>query len=212
MTPFKLLFDLIGPQSPDAKVPTPTERSLAAVAGFLAAMLLAAIWGIAAGSRDGHIALGNALKVPMLLTASSIAALPLALVVLRLTSSTGRLSDLVVAHAAATFTGTLVLAVLAPIVALYQHSSMWAGPWIALGSAILGLVVGVVILIRVVAKVLPAPSGRRAVAFPFVILWVVQLSTLLQLASVMDPVFPERTVFGRGIDAVSDVSPKETDR
>jgi hypothetical protein len=208
MGALKMMFDMIGPGPLNASEVSATERWRAAVFGFLCAVAFAAVWGIAAGSRDGHLALANLMTVPILLTASSVAALPVGLLLFRLTSSDGRLSDLMVGHAAATFTGTLVLAVLSPIVALFQHSSLWAGSWVALGSVFVALVVAVAILIRVVAKLSSAGGARRAVIFPFVVLGIVQLSSLLQLASVMPPVFPDRTVFGHGIDALGETEPR----
>ena len=54
--------------------------SLAALA-FLVALLLVALWGIAAGSVGGHFALVNAVSVPLLLLVSSAAALPVVLIV-----------------------------------------------------------------------------------------------------------------------------------
>jgi hypothetical protein len=201
MRAFQLLFAFISPSSPSSRELTSTERSVMAILAFLLSLIFGAVWGLAAGGQGGHLA--TALQVPVLIAASSIAALPLGLVCFRLTTSQGRASDLLVAQAAATFAATLVLLLLSPIIALYQHSSVWAGPYIALGSVFVAVAVALAILLRSLGKLMQGPGSRRMVAFPLALLWIVQLSTLLQLASVMRPVFPERTVFGRGIDSMA---------
>jgi hypothetical protein len=200
MNPFKVLFDFIGPKPVVADETTATEKKLAAIAGSLACLVLAAIWGVAVGTHAGHLALDNGLRVPLLLTATAIAAMPFGLVVMKLTSSEARPSDLLFAHSAAAFAGALLLAMLAPIIAIYQLSSPWAGFYIATGSAVLALAVGGAILVRVVKKLLPS-GERSALALPVVLLFVVGIGTLSQLASVMSPIFPNRTAFGQGIDS-----------
>jgi hypothetical protein len=200
MHPFALLLDMVSP-SPRANAEmSSTQRSLVAVVGFLGSLGLAAVWGVAAGTYPGHWALANAFKVPTLLTVSSLAALPLGLLVWKLTAPEGRASDLIVGHASAAFAGSLVLAFLAPLVALYQHSSTWAGPVVAFASAAIALVVGLAIFVRVIGKLVSAGSARRGLVAPAGLLLAVQLAALMQLASLTTPIFPDRTMFGRGID------------
>jgi hypothetical protein len=201
MSPFELLFDFIGPKPIASGETTATQKNLAAIAGSLSCLLLAAIWGVAVGTHADHLALDNGLRVPLLLTATALTALPLGLVVMKLTSSEARPSDLLFAYSAAAFASSLLLAMLAPIIAVYQLSSPWAGLYIAIGSAFVALAVGAAILVRVVKKLLP--NGQRlALALPVFLLCVVGLGTLSQLASVMSPIFPNRTVFGQGIDSI----------
>jgi len=205
MHPFSLLFEFVGPKPVDVKEVSHAQRYLVAVVGFLAALVSVGLWGVAAGTHDGHLALLNTVRVPMLLAVASLAALPIGLLVWKLTTSLGRGSDLVLGHAAATFTGSLVLAALAPIVVLYQQSSIWAGPTVALGSAILGALVALFALVRVVTKLVNSGQERRALMLPFALMFVVEAATLMQLAAIMPPIFPERTAFGRGIDGLSSV-------
>ncbi len=198
------LLDFVSPGPNDGAPLGRAQRTLISVQAVLASLLFAGAWGIAAGSHAHHFALGNAVTVPLLLLVSSVAALPPGLLVFRLTAREGRVSDLLVSHAMACFTGTLVLALLAPIVALYQHSSSWAGPAIALASAFVGLGVACAILLRILGK-LVKPGTRRSLVVPVVLLVVLQIAALMQLASVAPAVFPTRTVFGRGVDSVSHV-------
>jgi hypothetical protein len=201
---FHLLFDLVSPKADVARDATQTERLVAAITGFLASIAFAALWGIAAGTHAGTLALGNVLKVPMLLVVSSVAALPIGAFVWKLTASAGRVGDLFVAHAMATFVATLTLALFAPLVALYQHSSSWAGPIIASASSVAAVGIGIAIMLRVLGKLAPTGQARRSFVLPVAIMFVVQIAALAQLASITTPVFPERTPFGRGIDGLID--------
>jgi hypothetical protein len=179
------------------------QRLFLAGFAFVGALALSALWGVAAGSHDGRFALGNAASVPLLLLMSSVASLPLGLLVYRLTVADGRASDLVLGHAGALFGGSLVLALLTPIVALYQYSSSWAGPVVAMGSELVGVAIGFALLLRGLAKLVPDPRARRGMLVPVALLCVVQGAALLQLSAVAPPVMPHRTVLGRGIDGIA---------
>jgi hypothetical protein len=97
------------------------------------------------------------------------------------------------------FGGTLVLAVLAPLIALYYHSSAWAGPVLGIGSAAVALFTGTIMFVR--GTVRRVEKGARApVLLPVGVTLAMQLATLLQLAALAAPIFPERTIFRGGID------------
>jgi len=204
MHPIAQLVEVVGPSRGDDDARPELGRAqrifLSSVA-FLAALGLAAIWGVAAGSHAGHIGLESAIKVPLLLLASILAALPLGLLVYRLTSSRGRPSNLVLGHAAATFTGALVLALSAPIVALYQYSSVWAGPVVALASAGVAIAVSFAIFLRVLVKLHTHGSWRGFIA-PVALLLLLQGAALFQLASISTPILPQRTPIERGVDGL----------
>lgn len=195
------LFSLVGPRQ-DHEPGTKVQRAYAAAAGFAASLLFAALWGLAAGTGGGRVPVANVALVPMLLAVSSVVALPIGVLVLRLTSERASVVDLVLSHASAVFSGTLVLALLAPVVLLYQLSSAWAGPIVAIGSAVLATLAGLALFLRAFRK-LTATSGPRSLALPIVMLAAVQIASLSQLASVAPPVFHERTAFGRGVDGIS---------
>jgi hypothetical protein len=180
-----------------------TRRLFLALCAFSSALVLAACWGVAAGSGSGRFAAINAISVPLLLLLSSCAALPVVLVLFRLTSVEGRASDLALAHAGAVFGASLVLALLAPIVALYQYSSEWAGPVVAMASVVLAGALGLALLRRGLAKLVPDAKSRRGMLAPVALLCVLQAAALLQLAAIAPPVMPHRTVFGHGIDALA---------
>jgi hypothetical protein len=205
------LFEVVSPKPRPGGDLSSTERMLVAVVGFLASLALAALWGIAAGTHGSHWAFGNAVKVPVLMIMSSLAALPLGLLAWKLTSLEGRALDLVVGHAAGGFAAALVLALLAPLIALYQCSSAWAGPVMAVASVGVAIVVGLAIFVRVIGKLVQDSVARRAFIAPAALMLVVQLAALMQLSALTSPIFPRRTVFGRGVDGLgapsSELSP-----
>ncbi len=178
------------------------ERLYVAGIAFATSIGFAALWGLAAGSGGGHIALRNLVCVPMLLVVSMVASLPLGVLALRLTSASGRSSNLVVAHCGATFAGALVLVLLAPLLALYQLSSAWAGPLVAVGTVLVAFACGVAVLVRILGKL---GSRGPAIALPVVLLLAIQVASLAQLAALAPPVMPSRTLFGRGIDGAVSV-------
>ncbi len=188
--------------------PTPTRAEQLALActGLLGAVGLAAIWGVAANASAPHAVL-NALKVPMLVIVSGAASLPITALVWKLTAGrAAKTTSLLVAYSAAAFAGTLVLALLSPIVALYQHSSAFAGPWVALGSAVVGFVGAACVFVRVLRKLGSREGMGQNLAVG--LLLVIQLATLSQLASVLPPVFGQRTAFGRGVDGLRSHEPR----
>jgi hypothetical protein len=157
-------------------------------------------WGAAAGSRNAILATANLYKVPMVVLLSCVFAAPAGLLAWRLSGAAMRGTDLALGFVGSVFGGTLVLAVLAPLVALYYHSSAWAGPMLGVGSAFVALATGTIMFFRGVHRRLPAGASKMAAFVPALVILGMQLATLLQLASVVAPIFPERTPFSGGID------------
>ena len=173
------------------------------VFALLASLVFAAAWGLAAGSRSAVLAVANLYKVPMVVLLSCAFAAPAGLLAWRLSGTRVRGSDLALGFAGGVFGGTLVLAVLAPLVALYYHSSAWAGPLLGIGSAGLALLVGTLMFVRGVVCRLEPGTRKRSVLLPVAVTVAMQLLTLLQLASLASPIFPERTAFSGGIDHIT---------
>lgn len=194
------LLDLVSPGG-EPRPLSRAERLLFAATSFLAALGLGALWGVAAGSHDGHLALDNVGKVPVLLLGSSLVALPVGLLVFRLTSTRGRVSDMLLAHAVGSFAGCLTLALLSPLVALYQFSSSFAGTPVALASGVIGVLVALMVVVRVLRKLSPGVAVRTYGA-PLALVAMLQLAALAQLASVTTPVFRDRTPLGKGVDGL----------
>jgi hypothetical protein len=206
MTFFSTLLDLIcGKPLGDADAGR-ARRLQIVVSALLTSLVFAAIWGVAAGSRLPALAVANLYKVPMVVLVSAVGALPAGLLAWKLSGAPGRASDLLIGFTGGTFAGTLVLAVLAPLVALYYHSSLWAGPVLGQGSALLALGVGVIIFARsLFGRRRPdAPRGRLAI--PAMVLTLVHLAMLVQLVALAAPILPERTIFSHGIDHLADVA------
>ena len=180
-----------------------SRRLQLVVFALLASLVFAAVWGLAAGSQSAGLAVANLYKVPMVVLMSCAFAAPAGLLAWRLSGTRVRGSDLALGFAGSVFGGTLVLAVLAPLVALYYHSSAWAGPVLGLGSAGLALFAGTLMFVRGVIRRLEPGTKKRTVLLPVAVTVAMQLLTLLQLASLASPIFPERTAFSGGIDHIA---------
>jgi hypothetical protein len=181
----------------------PARRLQLVVFALLASLLFAGAWGMAAGSQTTGLAIANLYKVPMVVLLSCAFAAPAGLVTWRLSGAPIRGSDLALGFSGGVFGGTLVLAVLAPLVALYYHSSAWAGPMLGIGSAMLALVTGTVMFVRGTMRRLPHGASKVAVLAPVAVTLAMMLLTLLQLAAIAAPIFPERTPFSGGIDHIA---------
>src|SRR3970282_1371429 len=108
------------------EIARPTTRArdaMFAVFAIAAGLVLSSLWGIAAGSASASLAMANAYKVPMVILLSALTALPAGIVALRLTNARLHPAQLASAFATSIFGGTLVLATLAPLVAIYYHTS-----------------------------------------------------------------------------------------
>lgn len=173
------------------------------VFALLGSLVFAGMWGIAVGSRSTALAVANVYKVPMVVLMSCVFAAPAGLLAWRLSGTRVRGSDLALGFAGGVFGGTLVLAVLAPLVALYYHSSAWAGPWLGIGSVGLALVTGTVMFVRGVVRRLEPGTSKRSALLPVGVTLGMQLLTLLQLAALAAPILPERNPFSGGIDHIA---------
>jgi hypothetical protein len=171
------------------------------ITALLLSLVLALLWGVAVGVRVPHLMLANVWKVPLVVFLSSAFAIPAGLLTWKLSSAQCRASDLLLGFASGVFTGTLVLAVLGPIVALYYESSAWAGPVLAQIAIAVALLAGTVAFGRgVVARL---QGNRRTVLLSLAVFKVVQIATLLQLIALVAPILPERTHLDRGIDGLA---------
>ncbi len=98
-----------------------SRRLQLAIAAMLLSLLFALVWGVAVGVRAPGLALANAYKVPVIIFLSSMFAVPAGLLTWKLSGAECSATDLLLGFATGVFAGTLVLAVLAPIVALYYE-------------------------------------------------------------------------------------------
>jgi hypothetical protein len=170
------------------------------IAALLLSLVFATVWGVAVAGHSGLRVMHNAYKLPVIILLSAIFAAPAGLLTWKLSGAECRASDLMLGFTSGIFGGTLVLAVLAPVVALYYASSVWAGPVLAQGAIALALLTGVVVFVRGVLKRMT--GSRRTVVLPLAVFKVMQIATLLQLIALFSPILPERTSFDRGIDHV----------
>jgi len=187
---------------------TRAQETMFAVLAIAAALALSSLWGIAAGSSASALALANAYKVPMVVLLSALTALPAGLVALKLTNAKLSATDLASTFALAIFGGTLVLATLAPLVAIYYHTSSKAGVPIALGSVFVALgtatlLFGRAVGRRVLANTGSATSGRAASLLAVIVLVTLFVAALMQYVAVASPIIGEvGTRFDGGFDTV----------
>lgn len=187
------------------ELPTPLTRAnqlVLTISAIVCALLLSSIWGIAAGSSSSVLAIANSYKVPMVIFLSALTALPAGLVALRLANAKLAAMDLVTAFATSIFSGTLVLATLAPLVAIYYHTSSRAGVPLALGSVFVALGTATLLFSRAVKRKIGEDS-RIASLIPVIILVALFSAALMQFVALASPIIGHTgTVFDGGFDSV----------
>jgi len=187
---------------------TRSQETMLAIIALVTGLVLSSCWGIAAGSSSASLAAANAIKVPMVVLLSAITALPAGLVALRLTNAKLSGGELVSAFATSIFGGTLVLATLAPLVAIYYHTSSRAGVPLALGSVFVALATATLLFGRAVARrVMQATEGdqkgKRASLFAVVVLVGIFVAALMQYVALAAPIIGAvGTRFDGGFDSV----------
>jgi hypothetical protein len=178
-----------------------SRRLQLVIAALLLSLFFALLWGVAVGVRSQHLMLDNTWKVPLVIFLSSAFAVPAGLLTWKLSEAKCRATDLLLGFSSGVFTGTMVLAVLGPVVALYYESSQWAGPVLAEIAITIALATGTVVFSRGVFKRIE--GSKRSVMLPIAVFKVVQIATLLQLIALVSPILPEHTHVDRGIDGLA---------
>jgi hypothetical protein len=176
----------------------PARRGRLIVGSFLYALAFAALWGLAAGSRAGSLALANVVKVPLVVLLSSLCATPAGLLALRLSGAAVRARDLLLWFASAVLSGTLVLAVLAPLVAVYTHTSARLGSRLATASVLVAVGVATAFFVR---NVLREARDRRALVAALVLVAVLA-AAMVQFVALAAPFLADPTVFDAGLDGL----------
>lgn len=191
------LIDIARGRECDALGPAQRIRLVGGAA--VSSLAFVAAWGLAAGCTVPLLALSNAVKVPMVLLFSVLAALPAGLLAHRLADSPESTRTFVLSFAGSVFAGSLVAAVLSPVVAVYYMTSAWAGPYLGIGSALLAVAVASLMLLR--SASVPAAERTRTLT-PKLVLAVVTLGVMPQFIALASPILPEHTVFDEGVDVV----------
>ncbi len=196
----RTFFDLLRTRSTFDELPKARKLQLAAIA-TLGALAFAAAWGAAAGSCVLGLAVGNLVKVPLVVLLSAVAAAPLGVVVWKLVGDETSATDLLLAHARALFTGSVLLGTLVPIVALYYHSSAFAGPLLADATALIAVVFGGVAFQRLALRASGAKKNAAGFVVPGVMM-AVQAAAMIQLVALASPILPDPTMFRHGVDGI----------
>jgi hypothetical protein len=173
-----------------------------AIGSLLCALVLAAVWGAAAGSSSTILALSSGLKVPLIVLLSTLAALPATLLVLRLSGVPYAVRRMFLSICSGVLGGTLILAALAPIVGIYYHTSAKVGSQLAIASAFVALGAGGLIMVRNALRQLPAGMRPKKLALPLGVFVVVLLAAMLQFVALASPVLPSPSAFDSGIDGI----------
>ncbi len=170
-------------------------------AGLLS-LVFAALWGLAVGSASLGLAVANIYKVPMIILLSTLCTAPAGLLALRISGADYRASDLMFSFVTAVFSGSLVMGVLSPLVALYYHTSAWAGPFLGMGSSFLALIVAGFVFVRATQRRRKPDAMPNSLALPTIVVLVMNAACLLQLVALASPILPEATIFEGGVDSV----------
>jgi hypothetical protein len=185
-----------------AEPPTRAAQLMLTIQALFAALVLASLWGVAAGSSSATMSIANAYKVPMVVLLSALTALPAGIVALRFANAKLAATDLISAFATSIFGGTLVLATLAPLVAIYYHTSSKAGVPLALGSVFMALATATLLFARAVGRKVAGQPSRMASLIPVVILVVLFSAALMQFVALASPIIGSVTPFNGGFDTV----------
>ena len=178
---------------------TPARRAQLALIAVLASLVMAAIWGVAAGISVPSLAIQNSYKLPLMLVIAAAGAVPAGLLAWKIAGVRHSSRELLHGYALSVFLGCAVLLALSPLVALYYLSSTAFGPMFAMGTAFLGLIVGGATFFRVIRARISASFDWRALV-PAIVLVVTFTATLWQAIAVFAPILPEWTPFRGGID------------
>jgi hypothetical protein len=173
------------------------------IVAIFVALVLSALWGLAAGSASFGLALADAYKVPLVVLLSALTALTAGLVTLRLANARLAAGELAAAFATSVFGGgTLVLATLAPLVAIYYHTSSKAGVPLAVGSVFVALATATPLFVRAVRRPVGGQAGRTASLFGAGVLVAVFIAAPLQHVALASPIVSDGTVFDGGFDTI----------
>lgn len=203
MNEFMELFELASGKPLSREEQSSTQRLHLVVRATLVTVALAALYGLAAGSTDIGIALANTYKLPMVILLSTLCALPIGMLSWKLLGGTNRASDLLLAVASGNFTAALVLAALAPIVALYYHTSGHLGGVLAVIAGSIAAILGFLNVARTVWNRRPPVSvfaNLPGLVVPVAVMIFAQQAALLQFIHIASPILPELTVFDGGAD------------
>ena len=193
----RLLDAAFGRAAPESG---PGGRAHLIAGSLLGALALVALWGLAAGSATVGQSLASGFKAPMVLLLSALSALPAGVLAVKLAGADLRARDLVASFASALMGGGLVLGALAPIVAIYFHTSARYGIELGIGSVFAALAIGALVLVRNLRARL-GPTGSRIAAWvPAALLFGLFAVALVQFIALASPILGAPTAFDTGID------------
>lgn len=194
------VFDSLSGEPTDYERQGSASKLVLIATVLLTAAACSSVFGVAVGSTALGLALGNVLKVPIVVVLSGLFALPSAVLALRVLGSPVRATDLWLSQATATLAAALVLASSAPLIGLFYHSSEAFGGLAAVGTVFAAIAAGLYVFVRALRA---RTDGTKKRAFiPAVALVTLQLLAVVQLVGLASPILPEVTPFSNGADSL----------
>lgn len=198
----KNLFELAcGKQA--AAEPTKARVWQLTIGSTLSALLMAAIWGALAGTDSWQHVGRNVLAVPLVVLLSAFCALPAGVLGLKLSGAEYRARDLLLSFASALFGGTMVMTALAPLAAIYYHTSAEIGNNLAILSVVVAIAVASLLFLRGALSRAADSLRRRFVVVPSAVIIAIQLAALLQFIALASPILPGGTFLDGGFDGLA---------
>lgn len=196
------VFDLVDGQPHPEEAEGEAHALQLAIRGGVASLVFSSVYGAAAGCTDPSIAAANLVKLPVVVVLGVACAMPLGLLTWKVFGQGTRLSSVAVSVTTGVFTGTLVLACAAPLIALYYLTTDFAGAPLTLGIVAIAMVGGVWNAFRAALSRRPEDVPRGRVLIPMGTMLAALLFALLQLVHLASPILPEETAFDRGIEGI----------
>lgn len=191
----KKLYDLLDTTPiPDEKHGHATRVRLA-LAALGAAAIASTIYGIGVGSIAWTQALQNILKLPLVVVLPLFFSWPVGALISKLMGGPVRSTDLLLSQAIAIFGASLTLAALAPIAALFYHTTASLGGFFAVGIGCAAAFVGLSLFYRSIR----ARGARRGAIVPTGVCAVVYGLATLQVIALASPILIEKTSFANGL-------------
>jgi hypothetical protein len=196
------LFDLIGGRALPEERQGQAHVLQLAIRASVASLGFAAVYGAAAGCTEPMLAVANLVKMPVVVLLGVGSALPIGLLTWKVVGEGTRLSSVAVSLVTGVFTGTLLLACAAPLIALYYLTTDYTGAAVALSAVALAVVLGVGNAFRAALNRRPEEVSPLRVIVPMGAMLGVFMLSLLQLVHLASPILPEETIFDRGVDGI----------
>ncbi len=195
MKTFDTLMNLVTPSAPDTEIEGRATRIRLAILAMAAAAIGGAIFGVGVGSTELSLATANILKIPLVLLIPMAFSWPIGALVSKFMGTPIKGSELALSQSIGIFGTGLILAVLAPIVALFYHTTATLGGVVAMVAIGFASIVGLLMFFR-------AAHQRRSTKIgylPAAVVTFFYCVSSIQVIALVSPILVESTRFSGGI-------------